>query len=65
MTEEQFRGRGLGRAVVATALAASQAVHNFTFIVADAHDWPRQLYRKLGFEAAGTTYIFTRRLVDG
>jgi predicted GNAT family N-acyltransferase len=63
MTEEAFRGRGLGKAVVAGALAASRAVHDFTFIVAEAHDWPRELYRRLGFEVAGSMYRFLRRPV--
>ena len=64
MTGEEFRGRGLGKAVVAGALAASQAVHDFTFIVADADDWPKELYCKLGFEAAGSTFSFVRRPGD-
>ncbi len=56
MAEEEFRGRGLGKALVAGALAASQAAHDFSFIVADAHDWPKDLYGKLGFETAGSVY---------
>jgi N-acetylglutamate synthase-like GNAT family acetyltransferase len=45
------RGHGLGRAVVHAALeAALQAGAEFVFIVADDGDWPKQLYRKLGFE---------------
>jgi predicted GNAT family N-acyltransferase len=64
MTEERFRGRGLGKTVVAGALAASQRAHDFTFIVADARDWPKELYRKLGFEAVGNTYTFVRRPRD-
>jgi ribosomal protein S18 acetylase RimI-like enzyme len=58
MTDPELRGRGLGRLVVAGALAASKAVHDFTFLVADANDWPKELYRKLGFEDAGTMYRF-------
>ncbi len=61
MTDEEFRGRGLGKAVVAGALAASQALHDFTFIVADANDWPKELYRTLGFETAGVVYRFLLR----
>jgi ribosomal protein S18 acetylase RimI-like enzyme len=58
MTEPELRGRGLGKLVVAGALAASQSAHDFTFVVADGNDWPKELYRTLGFEAAGTTYRF-------
>jgi predicted GNAT family N-acyltransferase len=64
MTVEELRGGGLGKAVVAGALAVSQAVHDLTFIVADADDWPKELYRRLGFEPAGTAYGFTRRPGD-
>lgn len=56
----EFRGRGLGKAVVARALAESLAVHDLTFLVADADDWPKELYRKLGFEEVGRTWEFIR-----
>ena len=55
-----FRGRGLGKAVVARALAESLAVHDLTFLVADANDWPKELYRRLGFEEVGRTWEFIR-----
>jgi ribosomal protein S18 acetylase RimI-like enzyme len=58
MTLEQFRNRGLAKAVVSKALAESLARHDFTFIVADANDWPKALYRKLGFEAVGSIWDF-------
>jgi ribosomal protein S18 acetylase RimI-like enzyme len=60
MTLEPYRGRGLAKAVVSRALAESQAVHDFTFLVAEAHDWPKELYRKLGFESAGSIWDFLR-----
>jgi ribosomal protein S18 acetylase RimI-like enzyme len=60
MTLERFRGRGLAKAVVTRALAESQAVHDFTFLVADAENWPKELYRKLGFEVAGSIWDFLR-----
>jgi ribosomal protein S18 acetylase RimI-like enzyme len=60
MTLEPFRGRGLAKAIVSRALAESQAVHDFTFLVADADDWPKELYRKLGFQAAGSIWDFLR-----
>jgi ribosomal protein S18 acetylase RimI-like enzyme len=65
MTEEELRGRGLGKAVVAGAVAASYAAHDFTFIVAEANDWPKDLYRKLGFESAGSIRRFLLRPKDG
>ena len=30
------------------------------FIVADADDWPRELYARLGYEAAGTLAVYQR-----
>lgn len=60
MTLEPYRGRGLAKAIVSRALAESQAAHDFTFLVADADDWPKELYRKLGFEAAGSIWDFLR-----
>jgi GNAT superfamily N-acetyltransferase len=55
------RGRGLARAVIQAAIAASrQAGHDHTFIVADADDWPRLLYEKLGFEPCGVLHVFRR-----
>jgi GNAT superfamily N-acetyltransferase len=59
MTMEPFRNRGLARAVVTRALEASlEAGSELTFIVADAHDWPKELYGKLGFETAGRMWDF-------
>ncbi len=58
MTLEPFRSRGLATAVVSRALAESHAEHDFTFLVADADDWPKELYRKLGFEERGSIWDF-------
>jgi ribosomal protein S18 acetylase RimI-like enzyme len=59
MTLEPFRGRGLAKAVVTRALVESGAAGNdFTFLVAEAEDWPKQLYRKLGFETVGSIWDF-------
>jgi ribosomal protein S18 acetylase RimI-like enzyme len=58
MTLEPFRGRGLAKAVVTRALRESQARHDFTFLIADADDWPKELYRKLGFETVGSSWDF-------
>lgn len=51
---ERHRGRGLGRLVATAATRAGLAVEpELLFIVAWAHDWPQQLYAKLGFEHVG------------
>jgi ribosomal protein S18 acetylase RimI-like enzyme len=61
-TLERFRNRGLARAVVSGALAASEAEgHDLTFLLADEADWPKQLYDKLGFDVVGSVYEFTLR----
>lgn len=61
-TLESFRNKGLARAVVSGALAASEAEgHDLTFLLADQADWPKQLYEKLGFDVVGSVYEFTLR----
>jgi len=60
-TLEQFRNRGLARATVSRALAASrEAGHDLTFLMALRDDWPKELYRKLGFDEVGLVYEFVR-----
>jgi ribosomal protein S18 acetylase RimI-like enzyme len=49
------RERGLARAVVCAAAAASRADGDeLTFLGADANDWPKLLYASVGFETVGT-----------
>jgi ribosomal protein S18 acetylase RimI-like enzyme len=61
LTLERHRNRGLARATVLHALEASQAAgHDLSFLLADADDWPQELYRKLGFEEIGFIYDFLR-----
>jgi GNAT superfamily N-acetyltransferase len=56
-TLERFRRRGLGAAAVETALATALAGRNeLVFILADARDWPRHWYARLGFRPIGTRY---------
>jgi GNAT superfamily N-acetyltransferase len=56
-----FRGRGLGRAVVTAAVdAAVGARHARVFLFAEDDDWPKQLYGRLGFDAVGHAWAFTR-----
>ncbi len=65
MTPAAYRGRGLAKAVVVRALAGSRAAgHDFTFLRATADDWPKELYRKLGFETAGSVWDFLRQVAQ-
>ncbi len=60
-TLEEFRGRGLARAVVLQAAAeARRAGAELVFLVADEGDWPKQLYARLGFDAIGVEHAFGR-----
>jgi ribosomal protein S18 acetylase RimI-like enzyme len=59
LTLERHRNRGLARALVLKALAASRAAGNeLTFLLANRDDWPKELYRKLGFDEVGFIYDF-------
>jgi GNAT superfamily N-acetyltransferase len=60
-TLEEFRNRGLARAVIGAALEAAKD-RNFVFLVTDAADWPQQLYHRLGFDEVGIESRFLRRL---
>jgi len=54
------RRRGLGRAVVAAALEAARRMRCAPILVpADADDWPRKLYQRMGFEPLGRQVSFT------
>jgi GNAT superfamily N-acetyltransferase len=48
-TLEGERRRGLGRAVMVAALTASEAENELTFLEADAGDWPKDWYARVGF----------------
>jgi ribosomal protein S18 acetylase RimI-like enzyme len=55
------RGRGYGRAVVVAATRAALAADpELLFIVADAEDWPKGLYERLGYETAGGLGVYLR-----
>lgn len=61
MTVERFRGRGFGKAVVSHAVReARRAGHSLVFLVAEDDDWPKELYRRLGFEPRGHTWELIR-----
>jgi ribosomal protein S18 acetylase RimI-like enzyme len=60
-TMEAYRGRGLAKAVVVRAVAeARRAGHDLVFLLADEDDWPKELYRRLGFEEIGRTWELLR-----
>ncbi len=57
LTLEQFRNRGLARALVLRALAESSRDlgNDLTFLLANRDDWPKELYSKLGFDEVGSS----------
>jgi RimJ/RimL family protein N-acetyltransferase/predicted GNAT family acetyltransferase len=59
-TLEEYRGSGLGRAVVQHALDEASREHDLVFLEALADDWPRHLYAKLGFDVVDERRLFTR-----
>lgn len=53
-TLPEYRNRGYASAVVLAAIAAARADGaEFVCLVADANDWPKELYRRLGFDELG------------
>jgi ribosomal protein S18 acetylase RimI-like enzyme len=58
-TLPDHRGSGHASAVVMKALEEARAMgHEFIFLVADARDWPKELYRRLGFDGIGEKYAY-------
>jgi GNAT superfamily N-acetyltransferase len=61
-TLEEFRGGGVARAVVlGAAQAARDAGAERVYILAAENDWPKELYRRLGFDPMARRWDFTRR----
>lgn len=58
-TSPRHRGRGYARALLRSLLAEA-AGSELIFLVADAADWPKDFYRRLGFEELGRTHSFLR-----
>jgi ribosomal protein S18 acetylase RimI-like enzyme len=58
MTTPAARGRGFGSALVVDAM--HRAGDNRTFIVADLDEWPKQMYRRLGFVDLGVIAALSR-----
>jgi hypothetical protein len=55
------RRQGHGEAVVRAAMAASRtAGHDLTFLWADAEDFPRRMYQRLGFVVVGRRWRIRR-----
>jgi ribosomal protein S18 acetylase RimI-like enzyme len=61
LTLERFRGRGVATSILLRTLEDARASGaELVFLVADAGDWPRRLYRRLGFDEIGTYSKFLR-----
>ncbi len=61
MTDPEHQGRGYARALLADGRRrAVEAGCDLLFLEADADDWPRQLYARLGYVAIGHFHTFTR-----
>ncbi|MDQ4058120.1 MAG: GNAT family N-acetyltransferase [Actinomycetota bacterium] len=61
LTLEPFRKRGLATAVVKAAVATALAEgHDFVFLIADAGDWPKDMYARMGFQPVGICWDFTK-----
>ena len=55
LTVEEHRNRGYASAVVVRAIEQAQrAGAELIFLVADAEDWPKLLYKRLGFDPIGS-----------
>ena len=64
-TLEEFRDRGVARAVVlGAARAAREAGAERVYILADENDWRKVLYARLGFDPMARRWEFTRRPED-
>ena len=60
-TLPDHRGEGHASAVVMRALEEARAMgHEFVFLSADARNWPKELYRRLGFDGVGERYAYLR-----
>jgi ribosomal protein S18 acetylase RimI-like enzyme len=58
-TLEEHRGKGYATAVVLRAVEEGRkAGADLVFLVADGEDWPKELYRRLGFDEVGRLYKF-------
>ena len=62
-TLPEHRGHGYASAVVQHAVDEARASdHDFVFLTADVDDWPKELYRRLGFVDVGSKWAFLKRI---
>jgi ribosomal protein S18 acetylase RimI-like enzyme len=60
-TFTEFRNHGVARGVILRALKEDQeASCDFSFLIADDEDWPKELYKRLGYKELGYLYDFTQ-----
>lgn len=60
-TAEEHRGKGYASAVVLRAAEEGRkAGADLVFLVADDEDWPKELYRRLGFDPLGLIHKFSQ-----
>jgi GNAT superfamily N-acetyltransferase len=60
-TVPEERRRGYARALVTRAVEiAREQGHELVFIVADEDDWPKELYREVGFDPIGLSWALHR-----
>jgi RimJ/RimL family protein N-acetyltransferase/predicted GNAT family acetyltransferase len=59
-TVEEFRGHGLGRALVQHVVDVARRDHDLVYLEALRDDWPRELYVKLGFDVVDERHLFLR-----
>jgi predicted GNAT family acetyltransferase len=65
-TLPDHRGAGHASAVVVKALEEARAMgHEFIFLVADARDWPKEMYHRLGFDGIGEKYAYLLHPLPG
>ncbi|TYB70916.1 GNAT family N-acetyltransferase [Nonomuraea sp. PA05] len=58
-TGEEHRGQGYARSLMRSLLAEARDAE-LIFLLADAGDWPRHFYERLGFTEVGRTHAFLR-----
>lgn len=61
VTRREHRGEGHARALVAEALHRShEAGCDLWYLIAEATDWPRAWYRRMGYQDVAETHIYQR-----